>query len=281
MSMLYPKPKGMKYTDLCIFFDENFWLENEKYNEVKCYQYLYCIIYMIALKKKLFKLYSDYESFTIFATSTVYMRWLKKKKHKNYEKTGSILNYIKSTINYLKMLYNKQEYLQNSNSDDAFNESIKNESIKNVLKENIINQYSYDISQNIINIFKEIPLIIKNNIKNLQYKNDKILMKNIELSCILTLFKSFKINIKNKNVDNVNVNYNFNDKIITLFRLDDSYKDLIILLCNKIKKEISNKISKELSENILDNSILDNILNTAWEETNYIQTNNSCWEENN
>ena len=295
MGMLYTKPKGMKYTDLCKFFDNNFWLETDEFDEVTCYKYLYIIIYMLASKQKLLRLYSDCESFTMYASTTIYMRLLKKKRA-GKERIKNLLDYLKSCLGFLKISWQQQEYTQQFGGfdEDKDDEDKKLEISKTVntlrdyLRESVSTQYSHKITDAVIDSFKEIPQIIKDTIKGSPYSNDKITMRHIELSCLLTLYKSFMLDDKSikkiKTSSEVGINFfeaNKGDSL-TLFRLDDSMRDTIILLCNKCRKAISEKISKEISENSLDNNTLDDILETAWEATNHqLNSDNIDWEESN
>ena len=281
--MLYTKPKDMRYVDLCKYFDNNFWLEDESFDEEKCYKYLYSIVYMIALKKKLLKLYSQYDSFVMYATNKIYLKALKNKRNKA-PRIKNILDYTKSCLHFLKILWQKEEYSHQLNS--AINDKIDIEAIKNTLRDNISNQYNQNLPTAIIACFKDIPNIIKEYTYELPYKDDKVLINNIELSVILSLYKGFKINdkaLKNlKNCSNTETDifdatkqYN-----LTLFRLNDNMKDLIILLCNKIRKKIAEAISKEISENTLDITTIDDILGTAWEATNHSKNNSTNdWED--
>jgi hypothetical protein len=284
MGMLYSKPKNLKYTDMCIFFDENFWLDTEEFDEVTCYKYLYTIIYMLASKKKLLRLYSDYDSFVMFASTTVYMRMLRRKREKR-EKIKSILNYLNSCLKHIKNTWQGQEYSQQISADD---DEVDIEVLKDKLRENVSTQYSHHITEAVIDSFKEIPGIIQDVIKGSPYSNDKVMIRNIELSCLITMYKSFMLskrtmkNLKASNEVNINL-FNMNkENSLTLFRLDESMRDTINVLCNKCRKAISEKISKEISENTLDNNTLDDILETAWEATTHqLNSDNMDWEESN
>ena len=97
--MIYPKPKDMKYTDMSKYFDENFWSDNT--NDDLCYKYLYLIFDMLAHTKSMFHLYSDYQNFALFSATTIYMRFLKKKKN-GQPRVKSVLNYCKATVKHLK-----------------------------------------------------------------------------------------------------------------------------------------------------------------------------------
>lgn len=284
MGMLYTKPKGMKYTDLCKFFDDNMWREDETYDEVTCYKYLYCIVYMLALKKKLLKLYNEYDSFVMYATTKIFMGCLKKKR-KGLPRIKNILDYTKSCLHFLKILWAKEEYTQTLNSER--NENIDIEAIKNMLRENVSNQYNSQVRNAIIDSFIELPDIIETIVKDSPYSNDKILTNNLKISCTLSLYKTFILNpkmIKSLKSSNTNMNiFELNkNESITLFRLDDSMKDIVILLCNKIRREMGQRIAKAISDNTVDTATIDDILGTAWEASNHTRnTDNIDWEDNN
>lgn len=278
--MIYPKPKDMKYTDMSIYFDKNFWSDDT--NEELCYKYLYLIFDMLAHIRNMFHLHKDYENFCLYCATTLYMRFLKRKRN-GKEKIKSVLNYAKSIIGHLKDSYLEQEYASSvirCNDEDS---KIDITQMQEYLREPVRGQYSKQIDNAIQDAFKELPEIIRQTVKNTPYKKDKIVLRNIEISCILTLFKSFKLNTKaqeklskNQRLDRLGALFSEERKTsLTLFRLDDSMTDTISFLCNKIRKIISEEIMCVIQENTIPNEVVDSILTTAWDSTNHIQGNES------
>ena len=149
------------------------------------------------------------------------------------------------------------------------------------LRDPVRNQYSKQIDDAIQDVFTELPDIIKQVVKNTPYKKDKITLRNMEISCILTLFKGFKLNdkalnkmAKNPQIDKLGALFSEERKnSLTLFRLDEDMSDTITFLCNKIRKAISERIMSVIQENTIQDDIIDSILTTAWDSTNHLQTN--------
>lgn len=74
--MLFTKDPDMSYTDMCIFFDNNFYSEDR--DDELCFKYMYLVYYMLAFKKHYLQNYNEYDEFAEYATITIYTRYLKK-----------------------------------------------------------------------------------------------------------------------------------------------------------------------------------------------------------
>lgn len=215
--MLYSNSSKMKYTDMCIFFDENFYSPYR--DDEKCYKYLYLIYYMLACKKKYFHKFEEYDSFAIFSANIIFIRFLKKQK--NGEKIKSILNYAKATLYPLKVMYQKQEFREVINAEVI---DIDIEGIKNELRQQVQTQYYYNIEDNTVELFSDIHRIVEEVIFNTPYKNNKLMIKRLYISCILSLLKSFTLppnllkKLNQKNQINIKTRLNTINKVFTLER---------------------------------------------------------------
>lgn len=278
--MIYPKPKKLKYTDMAKFFDKNFWSDNP--DEVTCYKYLYLIFDMLAHTKDMFKLNRDYENFSLFAATTIYMRFLKRKRN-GKEKIKSVLNYAKFVTKHLRVMYLEQEY--SSSIINCVKEGAKVDisQMKEYLRAPVRNQYNSQIEDSMRESFKELPQIITEVVSTTPYKKNKIVTRNIELSCIMTLFKSFIIDDKlmgkvSNNQQNNKVESIFSEarkNSVTLFRLDEDMRDTITLLCNKIRKKFSERLMNVIQENTIQDDVVDSILTTAWDSTCHQEVNDT------
>lgn len=92
MAARYTKPKGMKYTDLCIYIDNNIYKPNCDINLI--FQYMYIIAYMLASKAKYFTNLDDYDEFAYYLALAAYKRMTDKDK----VPIKSVLNYMKSIM---------------------------------------------------------------------------------------------------------------------------------------------------------------------------------------
>ena len=128
--MLYKKPSNMKYTDMCVYIDENVpKLANPgEYPEVEAtiYNYLWLLVKALAIKKCMFQKFEDYDGYAFYAATRLFLAL-----RKNYLNQGKIIKGkqirpIKSCLNYTKaLLYPmKIEYQQ-----ETFKEIIEEEFI--------------------------------------------------------------------------------------------------------------------------------------------------------
>lgn len=126
--MLYYKDPKLKYTDMCIYFDWNFYTEDR--DEEKLYKYLYLVAIMVARNKP--KIIQDiasirnwsWDEFGAYAAGIIWCR-IEKKLWEEGIKVKSILNYTKGSIwgifrCYVKSTFldisDKREYLDNTES---------------------------------------------------------------------------------------------------------------------------------------------------------------------
>ena len=189
--MLFNKEPGMKYTDMAIFFDENFY--SEDCDDEKCYKYMYLLYHMLASKKKYFYSYEDYDGFAVYATNMIYARFIKKKEQGLRIK--SVLNYVKATLYPLKVGYQRENYRQilNPNVNNNINEDILQEEMRNQVRQ----QYQAELSDNIIEVFELIPNFIKEIVNKTPYKKNKYMCQKLYMSCLISLLKSFTLSNDN------------------------------------------------------------------------------------
>ena len=126
--MLWKKPSGMKFTDMCIFIDENVpkivnpgehpELENTIYN------YLWLLVKALAIKKCMFKDFQDYDMYAFYSANRLYLALRKNQLNQGKTIKGKLIRPIKSCLNYTKaLLYPmKIEYQR-----DSFREIIEEE----------------------------------------------------------------------------------------------------------------------------------------------------------
>ena len=102
MIMLYEKPKNLKYTDMAIFIDENIYKENLNESTINLiFEYLYHLAYMLSKKKKFFNNAEDYENFSLYFSTSTYLRLTNKKQFFKLEDNSYKMPKIKSVLNYI------------------------------------------------------------------------------------------------------------------------------------------------------------------------------------
>ena len=106
--MLWKKPANLKYTDLCIFIDENVSkilnpgenpeLENTIYN------YLWLLVKALAIKKCMFTDFQDYDMYAFYAANRLFFALRKNLLNQGKTIKGKQIRPIKSCLNYTKAL---------------------------------------------------------------------------------------------------------------------------------------------------------------------------------
>ena len=124
----WKKDPKLKYTDLCIYIDENIpkLAEPGKYPEIenKIYNYLWLLVKALAIKKCMFNNFEDYDGFATHSANRLFFAL--RKNYQNQGKTikGKLIRPIKSCLNYTKaLLYPMKVEYQN----ETFNEVITEE----------------------------------------------------------------------------------------------------------------------------------------------------------
>lgn len=106
--MMFKKPSGMKYTEMCQFIDanvpkiinpgENPELENTIYN------YLWLLVKALAIKKCMFKDFQDYDMYAFYSANRLFLALRKNQVNQGKTIKGKLIRPIKSCLNYTKAL---------------------------------------------------------------------------------------------------------------------------------------------------------------------------------
>ena len=281
--MLYSKPANKSYTDMSIEFDNEFYTDTR--DDSKLYKYMYLIFYMLACKKNYFHKFEDYDYFARFATSTIYMRYIKKQRE-GY-KYRSILNYAKSTLSPLKVMYQNNSFADIKNP--SLNNTIESFELQQQLKNSIQSDYMVGLEDEINKVLETLPKIIKQTIDETPYSSDKLMYKNIYLSCILSLINSLTLNniTKKKYESKLESNTLSNDFFYRIvekerlncsmnWKLDSNMEDYIKVLTNKIRARLNDEILDTRNSFMLSEDVLDDILISATLENNKSQ---EVWDD--
>jgi hypothetical protein len=265
--MLYTKPAHKSYVALAMEFDKEFYSGHRDDN--KLYSYMYLLYYMLACKKQYFHLFEDYDAYSQFAATTIYMRFLKKEKQG--EKIKSVLNYCKSTLYSLKVMYQNDTFNEVWSEDKTDAEAMKTEMASHVQAD-----YNEDLKVALVENFKTLPAIIWKTIRQTPYKNDDLMCRKLYLSCMLSLINS--LNISKKTKDKMSSPSKDSDAVLMkslakqreesmiLWHLDDSMEDYVKTLINKVKVIFSKQLEDTKNSYILEDDVLDAILNSVYDD---------------
>lgn len=106
--MLWKKPVDKRYTELCMYIDANIEkLRNPgEYPEVedKIYNYLWLLVKALAIKKKMFPHFEDYDPYSFYAANRLFFALRKNLTNTGKIIKGKLIRPIKSSLNYTKTL---------------------------------------------------------------------------------------------------------------------------------------------------------------------------------
>ena len=263
MAARFSKPKGMTYTDLCIWIDNNFYKPGCDMN--KAFEYMYIIAYMLASKKKYFTNIDDYDGYAQYLAFSTYTRMTNADKNQ----IKSVLNYMKSIMRFRKIGYQKETFSEviDSEYNKAWNGDLYTEKNINRLE----NGNRVQLESLVEDLLTQIPKSVHKNIPKV-YKSDKFVSKNIYTSVLLTLLYNFtlpKINedfLKQKEAqsstfNNVEYYHKHLDNETVLWYLPESMKSVVVLVVNKVKCDILNDIKSVIDDYKMSEQEYKNIFN--------------------
>lgn len=106
--MLWKKPNNMKYTEMCIFIDQNVQkIVNPGENpelENTIYNYLWLLVKALAIKKCMFTDFQDYDMYAFYAANRLFFALRKNQLNQGKTIKGKLIRPIKSCLNYTKAL---------------------------------------------------------------------------------------------------------------------------------------------------------------------------------
>lgn len=261
----YDKAKDL-YSRMAIYFDLH--IHDKERDDELLYQYLYHIIYMLTCKANYFHNWEDIDHFALFGATRIYLRAISP-TNESGERIKSILNYVKSTLNPMKCDFQKEDFHEviNPDYDTDFNAVKYQESLASDVQSNYNNGLTDDIEKE----FKKVPMYIQKVVSQSPYKNDKLLCYKLYMSVLITFLNNVTLNNTTKqklmkkeltNSDLILKMYEKNSTLnATLWELDTSWKDYIVILTKQLKNLMSISLFKlrqdyELSEEDLNAVIM-------------------------
>lgn len=195
MAVTYNRPEGLKYTDMCIYIDANIdkILNEGEHPEIesRIFEYLYHILYALSCKANFFRSFEDYDSFALYGAGEVYLCLRKKYMNAGKEVRGKVVEPIKSCLNYIKsVLFPMKVNYQRIIYHEVFNPEANQDTsiIESDLKNSVRSDYLPDFQDTITEIFTNFKSkIYKNILLKTPYRRDKVFLKKIYMSCLLTL----------------------------------------------------------------------------------------------
>lgn len=264
--MTFQKPKDVTYTEMAIYIDNNIYTKD--FDAYTIYQYIYHLIYMLAVKRCFFNKSQYYDDFSIVSASRVYMRMTDKRQFELDEngepklaKIKSVLNYIKSIMYPMKVAFEQEHYSQVVSEEVGDESPIKPSDVS-------LDSSSF-ISIEILDYLKDLPRVIEKYLMKIPRVRNSNEWLNIHTSCLLTLLNCFTLtrdkieSLENKeNITDGYIEKLYSSDDVILFHLDKEKHDYIQVLT----RELKNYIYKELRAIIASYDIeLYNVKNTLYE----------------
>lgn len=262
--MLWRKEANMKYTDMCIFVDQNVPnIINPGENpdlENKIYNYLWLIIKALAIKKRMFASFSDYDPYAFYGATRIFFALRKNLlnqgkviKGKEIRPIKSCLNYIKALLHPMKLEYQKEAYAEiisaefTSKKFDAFK-------MKETLKFQA--QEAHDVPETfkkyVIDSMKDSHTILNKVLEKSPFAPDSIdyyrLKVTILLNCQLMLKKHKKLNT-------------VPDSII-MWKLPKSLNGYVKVLMSEFFTELKKEIMECYNESAIDDETLEYLISS-------------------
>lgn len=260
--MLWKKPNNLKYTDLCIFIDENVpkivipgenpELENTIYN------YLWLLVKALAIKKCMFTDFQDYDMYAFYAANRLFFALRKNQLNQGKTIKGKLIRPIKSCLNYTKALlypmkieYQREsfrEVIEEEFVSKKFDAFAYKEQLKNKARDN--SGVTRQFKEHLADVLKHNSKLLDDVLQKSPFNKSTQEYQNLKLSVLLTSIHILK---NKKKLDAI-------PQSIILWHLPKSMSNYTKVLLKEffmaLKLEIMDcyKVS-ELSETDLENII--------------------------
>lgn len=278
---LFVRPTDMKITDMCKFVDEHFeeLVKNPNRElEDTIVKYLFFIIESLAKTARYFNNNEDYEDFSLFLTSEMFLIMRKRLEHKGeITSNGKEIVPIKSCLNYIRLILYpyKVQYQQSNYSDVLHDVNIADpQALQETMRENIRQQYRTDLTETIADLLESLPQKIYYMLEHqCPYRTDPTMLKRIYISCILTFNENITLKKKveiteddsaDRSAKKITDAFSRNKQSVILWHLPEHMENYIAFLVYKIKRIISNELHLWRNASDLSDEVVDSIMQTAF-----------------
>lgn len=260
--MLWKKPAGLKYTELCMYIDENIpnIVNPGEHPDIenKVYNYLWLVVKALAIKKCMFSNFSDYDAYSFFAANRLYFAI-----RKNYWNTGKVIKGkeirpIKSCLNYTKaLLYPikvefQRETFRGIISEDYTSKKFDSFSFREKLRSEA------RAAQGIDKLFKE---FLESSFVNIGKIIDDVL-KSSPFAPATSDFKRLKISLLLNALHSLKVKHKLDSETqtIILWKLPKSMSNYMRILLKEFYTALKTEIIECYAESDMEDSVVDSIL---------------------
>lgn len=202
--MLWKKPNNLKYTDLCIYIDENvpnILVPGENPDiENTIYNYLWLLVKALAIKKCMFTDFQDYDMYAFYAANRLFFALRKNQLNQGKTIKGKLIRPIKSCLNYTKaLLYPmKIEYQRESFKEIIEEEFVSKKFDAFAYKEQLKNKardysgVSSQFKEHLQETFSQNGLLLDEVLKKSPFNSSTPEYQNLKISILLTSIQILK-----------------------------------------------------------------------------------------
>ena len=260
--MQWKKDANLKYTDLCIFIDENIQkIVNPGENpdlENKIYNYLWLLVKALAIKKCMFKNFQDYDPYAFYSANRLFFALRKNLWNQGKVIKGKEIRPIKSCLNYTKaLLYPMKIEYQNEAYREVISEEFVSKKFDSYLyKEQL--RSAARVSQGSTTNFK---MYLQSSFKNLGSIIDKVL-QNSPFAPNTEDFKRLKISLMLNALNSLKNKKRLDSELptIILWKLPKSMGSYVRILLKEFYTELKLEIMECHKATHIEDAIIDSLL---------------------
>ena len=261
--MEWRKPIDMRYTQLCMYIDENIEkLRNPgQYPEVenKIYNYLWLLVKALAIKKRMFQNFEDYDPYAFYSANRLFFALRKNLVNTGKVIKGKLIRPIKSSLNYTKTLlypmkieYQREAYREILDEEFttkkfdsfAFKQKLQESARSSQMGAELFPTYLCDL-------FKTIPSILDKVLETSPFKKGTAEYKYIKISILLNYLNNIQLS---KLVTKEST-------AITLWKLPKSMTSYMRILIKEFMTDLKKEIMDCYSSLVVDDTMADQIVN--------------------
>lgn len=266
--MLWKKPSSLKYTEMCMFIDENVpkIVNSGEYPELEntIYNYLWLLVKALAIKKCMFKNFEDYDMYAFYSANRLYLALRKNQLNQGKTIKGKLIRPIKSCLNYTKaLLYPmKIEYQRESFREIIEEEFVSTKFDAMAYKEQLKDQartdsdVMYNFKTYVQTALKQSDRILEEVLQKSPFNSSTPEYQNLKISILLTSLQILKTKKK----------LSANPQSVILWHLPKSMSSYTKVLLKEYFTALKLEIMDCYKEADLSDDILESILTTTTED---------------
>lgn len=270
--MLYKKPQNLRYTELCMYVDENVpkIAEPGVYPEIEAtvYNYLWLLVKALAIKKCMFKKFEDYDGYAFYAATRLFLALRKNYlnqgkiiKGKQIKPIKSCLNYTKALLYPMKIEYQREtfkEIIEEEFVSKKFDAFAYKEQLKNEVRDS--DEISSKLTLYLQEAFRQQNRLLEELLKKSPFGPSTSEYKNLKISILLNSINILQTKKKLVVTD---------QQSVILWHLPKNMTNYVKILVKEFFTAIKLEIMDCCKEASPTDDTLDAILQANWEDNFY------------